>query len=320
MSSAYVHDLGYALGEQVATVEESVGAGRTQSGTKVLRDAGFVQHHICGAETGPYELARRAVEDMGEVALEGTSAVIYATCLTLNGNLGQWSEFQRSRDVKHLMNFPVSHLQSEFKLDGAIAVGLNQQACTSLLGSLRIARGFLETEPDFERILCITADRFPPGAIYEQAYNLISDGSAGWMVSREPKGYRIVTNHQITNGAGVQADDDETVGMYFNYTHRLITETLAKASLTMDDVAWVVPQNMNRRAWQILARLLRLDLERVYFDPLPEVAHVISGDPVINLKRLEQSGRIAPGDRLLLIMAGYGLNWQSVILEKAGRA
>jgi 3-oxoacyl-[acyl-carrier-protein] synthase-3 len=320
MSDVFVHDLGYALGEQVATVEESVAAGRTLSGTKILRDAGFERHHICGNGTDPYDLARRTVEDIGEAALAGTSAVVYATCLTANGNLGRWSDFERSRDVKHLMNFPVSHLQTDFKLDNAIAVGLNQQACTSMLGSLRIARGFLETEPDFERILCITADRFPSGAIYEQAYNLISDGGAGWMVSREPRGYRLVASHQITNGAAVQADDDETVGMYFNYSHRLITETLARAALTIDDVAWIVPQNMNRRAWQILARLLGLDLERVYFDPLPAVAHVISGDPVINLKHLEESGKIAPGDHLLLVMAGYGLNWQSAILEKVGRS
>ena len=52
------------------------------------------------------------------------------------------------------------------------------------------------------------------------------------------------------------------------------------------------------------------------FASLPDVGHVISGDNVINLKRLDDSDAICPGDKLLMIMAGYGMNWQSVLLEK----
>ena len=171
-------------------------------------------------------------------------------------------------------------------------------------------------EAGFERILCVTADRFPESAIYEQSYNLISDGGAAWVVSREPRGFRLLACHQITNGALSLVSDDESVGMYFNYTHRVIQETLQRAELDISDLAWIVPQNMNVKAWQILARLLKVASERVYFDPLPEVAHVISGDNVINLKRLDESGRLERDDRILLVMAGYGLNWQCVLVEK----
>src|SRR5690606_39577843 len=59
-----------------------------------------------------------------------------------------------------------------------LAIGLGQQACTSMLGSLRIARALLRDEPELGRILCVSADRFPDGAEHEQAYNLISDGAA----------------------------------------------------------------------------------------------------------------------------------------------
>jgi 3-oxoacyl-[acyl-carrier-protein] synthase III len=33
------------------------------------------------------------------------------------------------------------------------------------------------------------------------------------------------------------------------------------------------------------------------------------------LELLAASGRVAPGDRVLLTMAGFGLNWQCTILE-----
>lgn len=312
----YIHDFGYALGEITHTVEESVDAGRTISNAKVLRDAGFDVHHVCGPETSTYELARRTIEDVGRDAAAGAKAIVYATCLTLNGNIGSYKAFEESRDVKHLMDFPASHLQSDFGLDDAAVIGVNQQACTSLLGSIRLGRGLMVAEDDMDRILCLTADRFPNGAIYEQAYNLISDGGAGWVMSREPRGYRVLACHQITNGALVQASDDETVGTYFNYTARLIKETLAKGDIGMSDIAWIVPQNMNVKAWQILARLLKVDFERVFFDPLPKIAHCISGDPVINLSQLDDLGKVASGDKLIMVMAGYGANWQCVAVEK----
>ena len=108
-----------------------------------------------------------------------------------------------------------------------------------------------------------------------------------------------------------QASDDESVGVYFNYTNRLIRETLEKAKLAMEDIAWILPQNMNRKAWDILARVVKVDRERIYHGSLADVAHVISGDNVINLQRLDASGRIESGDRVMLIMAGYGMNWQT---------
>jgi len=315
VTDVFLHDLAYALGDEPFEVDASEAAGRTRSSANTLRVAGFERHHVCGPVTTSFDLARRTVEPLRD-ALAGTGAIVYATCLPANGNVGSTAEFERTRDVKHLMDFPASRLQADLGLDDAIVIGLNQQACTGMLGSARLAHALLCADPGLARVLCVTADRFPDGALYEQSYNLISDGGAAWIASREPKGFRLLACHQITNGALSLVSDDESVGTYFNYTHRVIQETLRRANLASSDLAWIVPQNMNVKAWQILARLLRFAPERIYFDPLPEVAHVISGDNVINLKALDASGRLERGDRILLVMAGYGLNWQCVLVEK----
>lgn len=315
VKDVFVHDLSCALGDLAIPIEESEKAGRLLSSAEQYRQAGFREHRICRPETSAYHMAREAVREIAS-ELPGTGAIIYATCLPLNGNIGKPSEFERTKDVKHLMDFPVSHLQAEFKLDDASVIGLNQQACTSMIGSLRIARALLNTESELKQVLCVTSDRFPEGAIYEQAYNVISDGAAACLVSREPKGYKILASHAITNGALAQASDDETVGTYFSYTHRLLQETLVKAGLETKDIHWVIPQNTNVNAWVILSRLLSIDLDRVYFGTIGEVGHIISADNIVNLRKLEQTGKIKKGERLLLFMAGFGLNWQSIILEK----
>jgi len=315
-TDAYVDRFSFALGHQKLSVEESVAMGRTKTGAKDLLAAGFRHHHVCDPTESAYDLARAAVSDMGADSLASVDAIVYATCIPANGNVGDYASFQQSGDVKQLMDFPASRLQADLGLDEAFVVGINQQACTSVFGAVRVARALLAAETEIEQILCLTADRFPPGAVYEQAYSLISDGAAACIVSRTPAAYRLVAAHQITNGGLVAADDDETVGAYFTYTSQLINALLNKANRTVADVDWVVPQNTNVKAWQILSRLLGLEYERVSHSSLPDVGHMISGDNVVNMAYLSEQNVVGAGDLVLLTMAGYGMNWQGLLLEK----
>lgn len=312
----YVDAFSYALGDQAESVEEAAACGRTVTQASALLDAGFRQHWVCQPESTAYDLAYRAVAEIGD-GLGDIGAIVYSTCIPVNASIPHGAAFEGTRDVRYLMDFPASHLQAEFRLERATVIGLDQQACTGMLGSLRLARSLLITEPDLHRVLCVTADRFPVGALYEQSYNLISDGAAACIVSDQAVGFRVLATHSVTNGAMVLSSADETVGTYFSYAHRVIGETLAKCGLRPGDVDYVVPQNTNPKAWQILSRLLGIDPGRVHMPTIGEVAHVISADNVINLARLAKSGQVRSGERVLLFMAGYGLNWQCVVLERS---
>src|SRR5690348_2590344 len=111
MSDVYVNHFAYALGDDRFDVDQAVASGRTLTTPAALKDAGFSQHHVCRPGTTAYDLARRAVDrikpDLGDIG-----AIIYSTCLTLNGNIGSEARFRETRDVKYLMDFPVSHLQA----------------------------------------------------------------------------------------------------------------------------------------------------------------------------------------------------------------
>lgn len=315
MKSVFVHDLAYFLGDQRVSIEESSKAGRLLTDYQQFVEAGFAFHHMSSPSQNAYDLAVGAVSQIKN-ALSNVNSIVYATCLPLNGNIGSFNKFKESRDVKYLMDYPASHLQADFGLENAAVLGLNQQACTSMLGSLRLARALILSEPEQKKILCVTADRFPEGASYEQAYNVISDGAAACIVSAEEKGYRLIATHALTNGALARANDDETVGSYFSYTHRLLTELFDKSGLKIEDIDWIIPQNTNVNAWVILSRLLGTDFEKVYFKSIQEVGHIISSDNIVNLVKIEEDKLVKPGQKLLLFMAGFGLNWQAVILEK----
>jgi 3-oxoacyl-[acyl-carrier-protein] synthase III len=316
VTAAFVDSFAYSLGENKANIHDTAAAGRLVSAAEDLEAAGFRWHHMCGPETGAYDLAKAVTTRLADAGrLGAVDAIVYATGLPLNGNAGDPAEWARTRDVKHLMDFAASRLQADFGLDKAVVIGLNQQACTAMLGSLRVAAAMLGAERTWERVLCVTADRFPEGSLYEQAYNLISDGAAACVVSREPAAFRLLTVHQITNGGMGQAGDDETVGSYFAYTHRLFLETLGRVGLAVADVDWVVTQNTNDKAWRVLARMLGVDFGKVFFSSMPDVGHIISADNIVNLAELVASGQVKPGQRVVLVMAGFGLNWQCAVLE-----
>lgn len=314
MSRVYVSRFASALGSVRQSVEQAEAAGRLFSAAAALRAAGFDTHHVCAAGESGYSLAARAVQASG-IDPSTVDAIVYSTCLPVNGNLGAPDAFAESGDVKHLMRFPASRLQAELGMARAFVIGLNQQACTGMLGALRVARNLLLAEPEVHNVLCVTADRFPPGARYEQAFNLVSDGAAACLVSRDTAALELLDVHHITNGAMADAGDEETAAGYFTYCCRLVEETLQRHGLRVADLRRIVPQNTNRTAWKILKQLLGIAPEQDWCPSLPACGHVISADNVINLQCLCAEGSLARGDKVLTFMAGYGSNWQAALLE-----
>jgi 3-oxoacyl-[acyl-carrier-protein] synthase-3 len=321
-NDVFITRFAYSLGDQSFTVEESAAAGRIASKPELMRRAGFRAHRVCRPGTSAYSLACAALDPMRE-HLAAVDVIIHSSALPVNSSMNCSAWFadapapstQREREPARLAHFPGSQLQADYAMDNAQVFGLTQQACTGLLGSLRMARALLLSEAATQTVLCVTADRFPEGAMYEQSYNLVSDGGAALLVSREQGPIRLLATSQITNGALAEANEEQAAGSYFSYAHRIITQTLEQAGMTIKDISWIVPQNMNALAWEILAKFLGVPMSRVCISSLPQVAHVISADNVVNLQALLDSGSARSGDRLLLLMAGWGVNYQCAILE-----
>jgi 3-oxoacyl-[acyl-carrier-protein] synthase-3 len=218
--------------------------------------------------------------------------------------------------VKHLSESPASRLQTAFGLKDAAVVGITQQGCTGMLGAIRVAKSMLADDPSLRRALCVTSDRFPEGALYEQSYSLISDGATACIVSPDEGTYRIISSHAFTVGGRGAANDDEMVGAFFNQTHRLIVDSLAKARLELGQIGRLVPQNASPKAWQVLARLLRVDDGLFFRGTVSSVGHAIGSDCILNLMELERVSPVRSGEKVLVFVSGTGMNWQSLILEK----
>jgi 3-oxoacyl-[acyl-carrier-protein] synthase-3 len=310
--SVHLHDLCWSLGEQRCTLEQTHASGRLFSAPQALHAGGFREHRVAAPETTALTLAERALAEIGD-AVGDCDGIVFATALVESAVQCGHERFAKTGDVRWLMDFNGCALQAALGIEAQV-FGLTQQACTGLLGAMRLARCLVEAG-DCRRVLCITADRFPPGARYEQAFNLISDGAAGGVISSDGAGFRLLGWDHITDGGRRTCSDEATLGSYFAATARCVAAACTRAGIASTELDWLVTQNTHVSASRVLASILRIPLERVVQPSLADAAHVISADVLINLDTLEKSGAVNVGDRIALTMAGYGAHWQSLILE-----
>jgi 3-oxoacyl-[acyl-carrier-protein] synthase-3 len=212
--------------------------------------------------------------------------------------------------------YPATRLQFELGLEGAAVLALDQLACTTLFGAVRVARSLMETE-GIERALCVASEFYPLCAGREAIYNCTSDAACALLLERGGERNRIIGAATITKGYywDAQVMREEVIASYFPTAVHAIRRTLANAGWRAEDVDWVIPHNVSVRSWEILHRLAGLPKARVWSTNVAVHGHTLAGDNFINLRDAVDEGTVRPGDRALLFSYGYGAHWTGLALE-----
>jgi 3-oxoacyl-[acyl-carrier-protein] synthase-3 len=90
-------------------------------------------------------------------------------------------------------------------------------------------------------------------------------------------------------------------------------QALARAGLALADVALLVPHQANLRILDAVGKALGMPPERVYVN-VQEYGNTGSASVPLALAEARQRGRIAPGDRVLLVSFGAGLHWAAAVV------
>jgi 3-oxoacyl-[acyl-carrier-protein] synthase-3 len=197
-------------------------------------------------------------------------------------------------------------------------MGINQQGCAGLFGAIAVARSLLEGTASLQHVLCVSADRLPPGAPREVLYNVISDGACAVLVSRGEGPNRVVGQHHVTKGYywDGAALRNELLAAYFPTSRLVIRDALDQQGLTIEELDWIVPHNVSRRSWEILLGALGIPIEKLYAENIGRRGHTIASDNYMNLEDMASNGLLASGDRLLLFTFGFGAHWSTLLLER----
>ena len=89
--------------------------------------------------------------------------------------------------------------------------------------------------------------------------------------------------------------------------------TLAKAGLTGQDIDWLVPHQANIRIMQSTAKRLKLPMEKVIIT-VDQHGNTSAASIPLALDSAVRSGKVKPGETLLLEGVGGGFTWGAVLL------
>ncbi|MCY4399021.1 MAG: beta-ketoacyl-ACP synthase 3 [Gemmatimonadetes bacterium] len=156
-----------------------------------------------------------------------------------------------------------------------------------------------------------------PGAVEIVAATAGTDGSKSDILGVEAGGTRLpitvervqqgLHKHVVMQGRKVFR---EAVGRMSAASH----EVLAKAGVSIDDVALVVPHQANLRILDAVTKRLGVIDERVFVN-VQEYGNTGSASIPVALWEAREQGRIKPGDLVLLTAFGAGFHWAAVLLR-----
>jgi 3-oxoacyl-[acyl-carrier-protein] synthase-3 len=312
--------IAYAVPAGAPSVRDLAAAGSLESDPALLERFGFDRVRLAVDET-PYDLARAAASSLlreHDIDPLSIDALLY-------GGAPGTIAFARPREAAGLASglcdgrrfqYPATRLQYDLGLERASVLGLDQLACTAILGAVRLARALCIAE-GLERVLCVASEFYPAEAGREAITNCTSDAACAVLVERNATRNRIAAGVTVTKGYywGANAMRDEVMASYFPTATRVMRRTVADAGWRPEDVAWVMPHNVSATSWAILFRLAGLPNARLYGDNIARIGHTLAGDNFINLRDALDGGAVRPGDKVLLFSYGYGAHWTGLALE-----
>lgn len=312
--------ISYVFPAGSCTVADLACLSQLESSANTMEAFGFSNVHV-GTTESPYELARDAVAKLlADTDVDPASVDL----LIYSGTPGTMAFSPADKADQAIAGFcttdrfkyPGARLQYDIGLTNASVFGLDQLACTTLLGAARIARSLCMTE-NIERVVCVTSEFFPMHAGREAIFNCTSDAACAVLIERNGDRNRLVSGSTVTKGYYWDTDAlrDEVVASYFPTARFVAERTIEMAGWSREDVDWIIPHNVSLRSWQILSGLLRLPNAKLWSENIAKHGHTLAGDNFINYRDAIDAGAIAAGQRVLLFSYGFGAHWTGLAVE-----
>jgi 3-oxoacyl-[acyl-carrier-protein] synthase III len=335
MTNVFLSGLGVFLPDTVSI--ESAAENCDYSAEEVKRH-GWTGLAVAGELPAPemgLRAARTAFECCGR-APESADLLIYTDC------------WHQGPDGWH----PQSYLQRHLVGGDLLAVEL-KNGCNAAFSALELAASYLHAG-DLDVALIVASDNFGTPLVSRWTPSpgfLLGDAAAAMVVTREPGFARVLSVNSITiteaeeayrcgeplfpPGATVgrfvdlagrataftkkQVEEDTVVilaAAFQSKPRECLTRTLREAGTCLDDIAAVTITHTSREDAEMqFMRVLELPLSKTTWEYGCAVGHLASADHMVSLHHLLSTGRIGPGDRVLMIGASSGITYSCAVIE-----
>jgi len=213
-------------------------------------------------------------------------------------------------------------------------------ACAGFINGLSIAQSHIVTGVH-KRALVIGTEKLSAITNYKDRNTcvLFGDAAGAAVVEGSNNGHGILSSYMRSDGSmrdwlwmptgGTRApytadfsyDGSDKIRMAGSDVFKVAVKKMAEsvhqvlkhAGLTPDDVSLVIPHQANIRIIEALAKRLHLGMDRVYKN-IEKYGNTSSASVPLALDEANRSGRIKPGDKVVLVAFGGGLIWGAAVV------
>jgi len=240
------------------------------------------------------------------------------------------------------MLFPATACFVQKKISATNAACLDiSAACAGFLFGVEIAQQFI-TSHTYDTVLVIGADKLTAITNWSDRNTciLFGDGAGAAILRHRGGSHGVISTHigsdgQYTDilfmpGGGSRCPitrenvdlNLQTIHMTGKevYKHAITAmlsaaqKALEQAGLRIEDIACVIPHQANMRIIEGIADRLGIPLEKFYVN-LDRYGNTSAAAVAIALDEANRSGRIKPGDYVLMVVFGGGLTWAGTVIE-----
>ena len=215
-------------------------------------------------------------------------------------------------------------------------------ACSGFLYGAWVARGLLAASTKPQHILIANVDYITRIVTQSNVKTsvLFGDGAAAAIFSNVPHGPQLIDVEVASDGAAAELlyipaggsgqpftnelleSGQTSVQMNGPALFRLAVERMTESALailhkhgyTIDDVDVFVPHQANLRIIEAVGQRLRIAPEKVVIN-VDTIGNTASASIPIALDQAARSGKIKPGDLVLMAAFGGGLTWGAALVE-----
>ena len=217
----------------------------------------------------------------------------------------------RGRAIEFASPYPLMEVQEvarSLSLEHATAFTVTQHSCATGLLAVSLAGRLLADDPDPQALaLVLTGEKaFSPTIQLLPEITINSEGVAAALVADSHEHDRLI------------GSVSESYGRHSNYIPALaqiILDAVDAAQLTLDDIALILPHNVNKFTWKQVCRLLDVPYDRVFLDNVPVLGHSFCADAFINYLDARDLGRLRRGDRYVMAAVGLGGTYSAMVFE-----
>ncbi|CDM70316.1 Hypothetical protein CM240_3199 [Clostridium bornimense] len=211
-------------------------------------------------------------------------------------------------------------IASKYNINKAAIIPVNQQ-CSTVSSSMELADALICSNRG-KKILMLTFSRAYDVKKRVENVTLLGDGAAIMVLEKKgdvkvidvcSRSFKRTTN--ILDMSKLTELQKTNASFYMKTT---IEELLRKNNVKLEEIKYIIPQNLNKMLSKLDAKNLGINYENFFVRNISRCGHIGDVDTIINLKDFYDAKLIGLGEKYLLITSGAigsNLTYVAVLFE-----